>query len=305
MLPLEHIRSLLSGPALTTVEGLPYRRAGSGKVRELFDLGDELLMVATDRLSAFDVVLPDGIPGKGVILTQLSRFWFERTGDILPNHLVPDHDRRLAELLPHQPGLAARSMLVRKLKPLPIEAVVRGYLAGSGWKDYRATGQLAGHTLPAGLRESERLPQPLFTPSTKAALGAHDEPLTEAQAAELLGPRFEEVRSAALALYRRGSELAAKAGIILADTKFEFGTDATGRLHLIDEALTPDSSRYWPLDGYAPGRSQPSFDKQFTRDWLETQPWDKKPPAPRLPREVAEGTRDRYWTALERLTQAR
>ena len=305
MLSLEHIRPLLSQPALTQVTCLPHRHIGSGKVRELFDLGGELLMVASDRLSAFDVVLPDGIPGKGAILTQLSRFWFERTTDIVPNHLVANHDVRLAEVLHGQPALAARSMLVRKLKPLPIEAVVRGYLAGSGWKDYQATGQLVGHALPAGLRESEKLPKPLFTPSTKAAQGDHDEPITEAQAAVLLGGRFEEVRATAIALYNRGSELAAKAGIILADTKFEFGTDEAGKLYLIDEALTPDSSRYWPLDGYAPGRSQPSFDKQFTRDWLESQPWNKKAPAPRLPREIAEGTAQRYWTALERLTQAR
>lgn len=287
---------------LLTVTGLPYPHIASGKVRELFDLGENLLLIATDRLSAYDVVLPDGIPDKGRVLTQISMYWFEQAKDILPNHLVPNHDKALADVLSGRPDLVSRSMLVRKLKPLPVEAVVRGALAGSGWKDYRQTGALFGQALPAGLLESSLLPEPLFTPTTKAQAG-HDEPLTLQECEKLLGADlFQRVKSASLRLFALGAEKAASAGLILADTKFEFGLDEAGTLHLIDEVMTPDSSRYWPAAGYIPGKPQPSYDKQFVRDYLETLDWPKTPPGPRLPAEVIEGTRSRYLEALEKLT---
>ena len=262
----------------------------SGKVRELFELDSErLLLVASDRISTFDVVLPTEIPDKGRVLTGLSGFWFARTSEIVPNHLL--------EL-----RADGRSTEARRLSMLPIECVVRGYLAGSGWKDYQATGATSGHALPEGLQESDRLPEPIFTPATKAVEG-HDENIGRDQAAELVGAElFEQVQRVALELYRFGSEHAAARGIILADTKFEFGLDEAGRLVLGDEALTPDSSRFWPADEYEPGRGQPSFDKQFVRDYCEELGWDKTAPGPELPEEIVAGTRARYVEAFERLT---
>jgi phosphoribosylaminoimidazole-succinocarboxamide synthase len=263
---------------------------GSGKVREIFRLDDErLLLVASDRISTFDVVLPTGIPDKGRVLTGLSGFWFARTQAIVPNHLLALRGD-------------GRSMEVRRLEMLPIECVVRGYLAGSGWKDYRESGATSGHDLPAGLRESERLPQPIFTPATKAQEG-HDENISRADAAELVGAeRLQEVERVALELYRFASEHAASRGIIIADTKFELGLDAEGTLVLGDEALTPDSSRFWPEDEYETGRPQASFDKQYVRDYCESLGWDKTAPGPELPDEVVTGPRARYVDAFERLT---
>ncbi len=262
----------------------------SGKVREIYALDDErLLLVASDRISTFDVVLPTPIPDKGRVLTGLSAFWFARTGDIVPNHL-----------LAVQPD--GRAMVCRRLEMLPIECVVRGYLAGSGWKDYRESGSVCGHVLPTGLRESERLPEPIFTPATKATEG-HDENIDEEQAAELCGAdRYRAAKEASLALYRFASAHAEARGIVLADTKFELGVAPDGALVLGDEALTPDSSRFWPASGYEPGRAQPSFDKQFVRDWCEATGWDKTPPGPELPDEVVSGTRARYVEAFELLT---
>ena len=262
----------------------------SGKVREIFALDDErLLLVASDRLSAFDVVLPTPIPDKGRVLTGLSAFWFSRTRDIVPNHLL--------EVRPD-----GRSIVCRKLEMLPIECVVRGYLAGSGWRDYRETGAVCGHGLPEGMRESERLPKPIFTPATKATEG-HDENIDEEQASTLCGAdAYEAAKSASLALYEFAAAHAEARGIILADTKFELGWAPDGTVTLGDEALTPDSSRFWPLDEYAPGGPQPSFDKQFARDWCEASGWDKTSPGPELPEEVASGTRARYVEAFERLT---
>ena len=298
---IEEIRKSLPSEALMNVEGLPFKKIASGKVREIFDLGDKLLIVATDRISAFDSIMPNGVPGKGILLTQISLWWFAQAAKIMPTHLVPAHDAAVAELLKDFPQLVARSMIVRKLKPLPIEAVVRGYLAGSGWKEYRKTQAILDHALPAGMLESQRLPEAIFTPSTKAAEG-HDEPITEARCAEILGaPVFEKVKAATLALFALGSKVADHAGLILADTKFEFGLDDAGNLFLIDEVLTPDSSRYWPQEGYAPGKPQPSFDKQFVRDYLEGIGWNKLPPAPALPEDVVAKSRDLYFGALEKL----
>ena len=264
---------------------------GSGKVRELYALDDErLLLVASDRISTFDVVLPTEIPDKGRVLTGLSAFWFARTSSIVPNHLL---------------GLQvdARSSECRRLEMLPLECVVRGYITGSGWKDYQATGATSGHTLPAGLRESDRLPEPIFTPSTKADEG-HDENIDLDQAGELVRPeRLQEVERVALELYRSASEHALTRGIIIADTKFEFGVDGEGQLVLADEAFTPDSSRFWPAADYEPGRAQPSFDKQFVRDYCESLGWDKTPPGPDLPDDVVAGTRARYIEAFEGLTE--
>jgi phosphoribosylaminoimidazole-succinocarboxamide synthase len=262
----------------------------SGKVREIYALDDErLLLVASDRISTFDVVLPTEIPDKGRVLTGLSAFWFARTKHIVPNHLLGLRDD-------------ARSMECRRLEMLPIECVVRGYITGSGWKDYRATGEVCGHRLPAGLRESERLPEPIFTPSTKAHAG-HDENITGEQAAELVGrERFAEVERVALELYRFAAAHAEARGIIVADTKFELGVDDSGLLVLADEVFTPDSSRFWPLDSYEPGRSQPSFDKQFARDYCESVGWDKTDPGPELPDDVVAETRAKYIEAFERLT---
>ena len=301
----QELRAALPETALREINGLPFKRVATGKVREIFDTGDAYLIVASDRLSAFDVVLPDGIPGKGIILTQVSLYWFEESASLIENHLVPDHRRAVAVLLREHPQLIARSMLVRKLKPLPIEAVVRQYLSGSGWKDYLKTGTLFGLPVPAGLRESEGLPTPMFTPTTKAAAGQHDLPVTQEEGARLLGEeRFEEVRDISLNLFALGSAAARRAGLILADTKFEFGTDADGRLVLIDEILTPDSSRYWPADAYAPGGPQTAFDKQYVRDYLETLDWDKTAPGPSLPQEVIQQTLARYLEAADKLLPA-
>ena len=279
----------------------------AGKVRDLYDLGaGRLLLVASDRLSAFDVVLPTPIPDKGRLLTGLSRFWFAATADLVANHLLGADPATLPpSLAPSAAALRGRMMVCRRLEILPVECVVRGYLAGSGWKDYRATGRVSGIALPPGLREGDRLPEPVFTPSTKAAAG-HDEPIDfDAVVALVGGPRAEAVRAVALRLYTRGAEVCARAGILLADTKFELGLDpATGELLLADEVLTPDSSRFWEAAGWEPGRPQASFDKQFVRDWLEGQAWDKTPPGPALPADVVEGTRARYVAAFERITGA-
>jgi phosphoribosylaminoimidazole-succinocarboxamide synthase len=273
-----------------------------GKVRDVYDLGERLLIVATDRLSAFDVVLPTGIPDKGVILTQLSLFWFGLLRDVVPNHvLASDVDAYPAPLHRHRAQLEGRSMIVARTEPLPIECVVRGYLAGSGYKDYLATGEVCGVRLPPGLREAARLPEPVFTPATKAEAG-HDENIPFERAAELVGAeRAARVRDLSLALYARARAHAEARGILLADTKFEFGV-RDGQLVWIDEALTPDSSRFWPADAYTPGRSQPSFDKQYVRDYLESVSWDKRPPGPSLPADVVRQTRARYREALTRLT---
>jgi len=274
-----------------------------GKVRDLFDLGDRLLLVATDRISAFDYVLGSGIPDKGKVLTQLSAFWFAHTAGIVTNHLLStDMSDLPAALQPHRELLQGRSMLVRKTTPLAIECVARGYLSGSGWKEYEASGAVCGVTLPPGLSESERLPAPIFTPATKASTG-HDINISEAEAGALIGePLVTEVRNLTLSLYAAGASYAESHGIILADTKFEFGVTDTGELILIDEAMTPDSSRYWPIDQYAPGGPQPSFDKQFVRDYLEHIHWNKQPPVPSLPADVVDKTRDKYLEAFRRLT---
>jgi phosphoribosylaminoimidazole-succinocarboxamide synthase len=274
-----------------------------GKVRDIYDLGDRLLLVATDRISAFDVVMADPIPDKGRILTQISAFWFRLLSDVVPNHLI---SLDVADFPPacqaHRQSLAGRTMLVKKTRPLPVECIVRGYLAGSGWADYQKTGAVCGIPLPPGLKESDRLPGPIFTPSTKAQLGIHDENITFAQAAATIGPELAaRVREISLALYLRASAWAEPRGIILADTKFEFGLDQ-GALLLIDEVLTPDSSRFWPQADYAPGRAQKSYDKQYLRDYLESLGWNKQPPPPPLPPEVLANTRAKYLEALKNLT---
>ena len=274
-----------------------------GKVRDVHALGaDALLIVASDRLSAFDVVLPDPIPGKGEMLTQISNFWFGKTAHLMPNHLT---GRNVADVLP--PGTdvalyAKRSVVAKRLKPVPVEAIARGYLIGSGWKDYQASGSLCGIALPAGLRQAERLPQPIFTPSTKAAAGDHDQNVSFDHVVATIGADLaEQVRTATLAIYDYAAAYAAERGILIADTKFEFGTDVDGRLYVMDEMLTPDSSRYWPADEYEVGSSPPSYDKQFVRDYLETLDWNKTAPGPRLPREVIDGTAVKYAEALQRL----
>lgn len=274
-----------------------------GKVRDVFDLGNEqLLIVATDRLSAFDVVLPDPIPGKGEMLCQISNFWFGETAHLMRNHLTGID---VASVLPAgvDPVLyARRAVVTKKLKPVPVEAIARGYLIGSGWKDYQRTGRVSGIQLPDGLRQAEQLPQPVFTPSTKAAVGDHDENIDFDTVVRTIGAELaEQVRDATLRLYAFARDYAAQRGIILADTKFEFGTDADGRLYVMDEMLTPDSSRYWPADQYQVGTSPPSYDKQFVRDYLETLDWDKTAPGPRLPAEVIERTRAKYAEALQKL----
>ena len=269
--------------------------AARGKVRDVYDLGERLLVVATDRLSAFDHVFPEPVPDKGRVLSQLSAFWFRRTEGLIPNHLIADRVEEFpSELRRHDGVLHGRSMVVRKLRMFPVECVARGYLAGSGWKEYRERGTVCGIRLPAGLRESERIPEPVFTPATKAETG-HDENVPFDRVVEMVGARVaEELRDRTLALYRWASDYAASRGILVADTKFEFGTAPDGTLTLADEALTPDSSRFWPRDGYEPGRPQPSYDKQFARDWLESVRWNKQPPVPSLPEPVIEGTRRRY-----------
>jgi phosphoribosylaminoimidazole-succinocarboxamide synthase len=282
----------------TDFPGLKLR--GRGKVRDIYELGDRLLIVATDRLSAFDVVLPTPIPDKGRVLTQLSMFWFEKLADIVPHHVISAKEFP-GELAPYRDSLDGRAMLVRRAEPIPIECVVRGYLSGSGWKDYQKTGTVCGIPLPAGLRESDRLPEPIFTPSTKATTG-HDENISFTETITRVGrPLAERLRDMSLAIYRRAAEYAAARGIIIADTKFEFGLIGE-QLIWIDEALTPDSSRFWPGDQYAPGKAQPSFDKQFVRDYLERVGWNKQPPAPILPPDVVAGTRNKYREAYQRIT---
>ena len=291
----------LAAPLLATrLNGLvPHRQ---GKVRDIYDVEDALLMVATDRISAFDYVLASGIPDKGKVLTQLSAFWFHRTRDIVPNHVLETDVRRYpADLSRHADVLAGRSMLVRRTNPVLVECVARGYLSGSGWKDYAATGAVCGVRLPAGLRESDRLPEPIFTPATKAASG-HDVNISETEAGRLIGAKLlEKLRSLTLALYAFGAAHADRCGILLADTKFEFGLTADDEVLLIDEVMTPDSSRYWPKDQYSPGRAQPSFDKQFVRDYLEQIRWNKQPPVPSLPDDVVARTREKYIEAFRRL----
>ena len=286
----------------TAIRSLPL--VHRGKVRDLYAVGeDKLLVIQTDRLSAFDVILPTPIPDKGRVLTALSLFWFERLRHILPNHLTgmdPESVVQPAERW----QVAGRAMVVRKLQPLLIEAVVRGYVAGSAWKDYQASGAVCGIALPAGLQEAQKLPRPIFTPATKAPAGSHDENIDFATAERIVGAQqAASVRDYAIQLYSEAAAYAATRGILIADTKFEFGTDAAGALYLIDEALTPDSSRFWPADEYRLGTNPPSFDKQFVRDWLETQPWNKKPPAPALPADVARRTGEKYAEALRRLAQ--
>ncbi|HYB33271.1 MAG TPA: phosphoribosylaminoimidazolesuccinocarboxamide synthase [Steroidobacteraceae bacterium] len=295
----------MSAPTVyrTALRGLT--RLHEGKVRDIYAVdADTLLIVTTDRLSAFDVVLPDPIPDKGRVLNSISNFWFARTRQLVPNHLTGRDPASIVSDPDERALLAGRAVLVRRLRALPVEAVVRGYLIGSGWKDYQARGELCGIALPAGLELAARLPQPLFTPSTKARPGEHDENVPFAAVAALIGPQLAAaVRDTALALYRFAAEYALGRGIIIADTKFEFGVDASGTLTLIDEVLTPDSSRFWPADTYRVGTSPPSFDKQFVRDYLETLDWDKKAPAPRLPPEVIARTSEKYREALARLTE--
>jgi phosphoribosylaminoimidazole-succinocarboxamide synthase len=278
--------------------------ARRGKVRDVYDLGDRLLIVATDRISAFDYVLGSGIPDKGKVLTQLSAFWFDRLGDLVPHHvLAVDVDSFPAVTEPYRDILRGRSMIVRKTEPLPIECVARGYLVGSGWKDYQRTGAVCGVTLPPGLRESDRLPTSIFTPATKAETG-HDENISEADAAAIVGADVvRRLRELTLAIYERGVHVAEACGIIIADTKFEFGRWGD-ELILIDEVLTPDSSRFWPMDQYVPGRAQPSFDKQYVRDHLEAIGWNKQPPVPSLPDDVVMRTREKYLEAYRRLTRS-
>jgi phosphoribosylaminoimidazole-succinocarboxamide synthase len=273
-----------------------------GKVRDIYEIDAErLLIVQTDRLSAFDVILPTPVPGKGRVLTQVSNFWFERLAHVIPNHLLPV-DPASVVAPDERAQVEGRAFVVRRLAPLPIEAIVRGYVAGSGWKDYQRTGSICGIPLPAGLQEAQQLPAPIFTPSTKAPAGTHDENIPYAEAERLLGPaRAAEVRDAAITLYTEAAVFAATRGILIADTKFEFGTDAAGTLYLIDEALTPDSSRFWPQSGYRIGISPPSFDKQFVRDWLEAQHWNKQPPAPALPADVLAKTAEKYQEAVRLL----
>ena len=296
------IAAALPKSAVTTIDGLPFPHLASGKVREIYDLGDALLLTATDRLSAFDVILPDGIPGKGAILTQISNWWFAQSSGLIQNHLLPDQVGEFARRGLTNPDLQLRSMIVRKLKPLAIECVTRGYLIGSGWSSYQKTGAVCGIQLPAGLRQADRLTAPIFTPTTKAPKGQHDEPINDAQAAAIIGAAlYEKVKTTSLALYQFGHDRAKQAGMILADTKFEFGTDASGALFLIDEVLTPDSSRYWPAAEYRPDCSPPSYDKQFVRDHLIALQWDQQPPAPRLPAEVIARTQEKYLAALRTL----
>ena len=276
------------------------KHVGSGKVRELFEVGDDqLLLVASDRISAYDVVLPQDIPDKGKVLTGLSHFWFQLTESVCPNHFISVQAKDLPDV--GMDDLAGRATLCKRAKPLPIEFVVRGYITGSGWSDYQKTGEVCGHRLPEGLRESDRLPTPLLTPATKAVTG-HDENISEERAAEIVGAEtYEAAKGYALGLYEKGSSIALERGVIIADTKFEFGM-VDGEVVLIDEVLTPDSSRFWPEDLYEAGKSQPSFDKQYVRDWLNESGWDRNPPPPDLPEDVVQATRERYIEAYERVT---
>lgn len=275
-----------------------------GKVRDIYDVDDKtMLLIATDRLSAFDVVLPTPIPQKGAILTQIANFWFEKLGHVVPNHLTGIDPDSLVTDPAEKAQLGKRALVVKKLKPLPIEAIVRGYLVGSGWKEYKASGTVCGITLPAGLQEASKLPEPIFTPSSKAAVGDHDENISLQRTAELLGQDLaDKVAKVSIQLYKEAAEYALTRGIIIADTKFEFGLDDQGTLYLIDEVLTPDSSRFWPADQYKVGSNPPSYDKQFVRDWLESTGWDKMPPGPELPVDVAARTGEKYREAYQKLT---
>ena len=285
----------------SNLPGIPLLQRG--KVRDIYDLDNALLLVTTDRLSAFDVIMPDPIPYKGQVLNQISIFWFEQMRDLCPNHLLATEVKDFpASLQPFAQQLEGRSVLVKKCQPLPVEAIVRGYISGSGWKDYQNSGKISGHELPAGLKESDKLPQPIFTPSTKAEIGEHDENITVAQAEAMMGKELaDKVAALTIAIYQKGAEIAAKAGIIIADTKLEWGL-YNGELTLIDEVLTPDSSRFWPAASYQPGRGQDSYDKQFVRDYLESINFNKQPPAPHLPKEVIEKTSQLYLEALKRLS---
>ncbi len=291
-----------NNPIRELSETIDAKKIASGKVREIYDLEDSVLLVATDRISAFDVVLPGGIPGRGIILTQLSRFWFEKTRHLASNHLVPDEDHVLKANLELSQESSLRSMVAQKLKPLDIECVVRGYLAGSGWSSYQESQTVCGIALPSGLQQASELPEPIFTPTTKASEG-HDLPVTEGEAKQIVGETvFLKVKEISLALYEFGRSLANKAGIILADTKFEFGTDEAGNIFLIDEVLTPDSSRYWEASEWREGISPASFDKQIIRDYLNPLDWDKTSPGPELPNHIIDRARNRYLEVYERLT---
>jgi phosphoribosylaminoimidazole-succinocarboxamide synthase len=284
------------------IKSLPFLHRG--KVRDIYAVGDDkLLIVQTDRLSAFDVILPDPIPQKGRVLTALSQFWFDKLGSVVANHLTGVDPKSVVSLA-DQSQVAGRAMVVKKLKPLMIEAVVRGYVVGSGWKEYQASGTICGIQLPTGMQQAQRLPEAIFTPATKAPAGQHDENISYEAACEIIGEDYaRQVRDISLRLYSQAAEFASTKGIIIADTKFEFGTDASGTVHLIDEILTPDSSRFWPASSYQVGISPPSFDKQFVRDWLERQTWNKKAPAPHLPQDVLEKTSEKYQEALRLLTR--
>jgi len=292
----------MSGILETNLKSLPFLHRG--KVRDLYAVGDDkLLVVQTDRLSAFDVILDDPIPNKGKILTAMSNFWFKKFGHLMPNHETGIDPVSL--VAPEEADqVEGRAIVVKKFQPLGIEAIVRGYIIGSGWKDYQKTGAICGIALPAGLKEAQKLPQTIFTPSTKAPMGQHDENISYEEAEKIVGADIaRQVRDAAIDLYTQAAEYAASRGIIIADTKFEFGLDENGKIHLIDEILTPDSSRFWPMSSYQVGMSPPSFDKQFVRDWLDAQPWDKKAPAPRVPQDVLDQTSAKYAEALRLLTQ--
>lgn len=286
----------------TSIKSL--KRIHQGKVRDIYDIdANTMLLVSTDRLSAFDVILPTGIANKGAMLTQMANFWFEKLKNVVPNHLTGIDPNTVVSDPAEQAQLGSRAVVVKKLKALPIEAIVRGYLVGSGWKEYKAKGTVCGIQLPVGLQEASKLPSPLFTPSSKAAVGEHDENISLQQCADLIGQEMaDKVASAAIALYKQAAEYALTRGIIIADTKFEFGLDANGVLHVMDEVLTPDSSRFWPADSYAVGSNPPSYDKQFVRDWLENSGWNKTAPAPELPADVAHKTSEKYMEAFERLT---
>lgn len=286
----------------SSIKSLPL--INQGKVRDIYDIdADKMLIVTTDRLSAFDVILPTPIAGKGAVLTQIANFWFDKLKHLIPNHLTGIDPDSLVTDPAEKAQLGERAIVVKKLKPLPIEAVVRGYLVGSGWKEYQKFGTVCGIALPGGLQEAARLPEPIFTPSTKAEIGAHDENITFEKTVDLVGAALAaKVRDAAIALYQAAAEFALTRGIIIADTKFEFGLDAAGTLYLIDEALTPDSSRFWPADQYQMGSNPPSFDKQYVRDWLEASGWNKQAPAPELPADVASRTSEKYREALRQLT---
>jgi len=283
------------------LDGLKFFK--SGKVREVYDMGDKLLIISTDRISCFDVILPTPIPGKGEVLTQVSKFWFEFTKDIVGNHLISaDVDNFPPELTSYKNVISGRSMLVKKAQPFPVECIVRGYLSGSGWKDYKRTGCICGIKLPAGLRQSDKLPEVIFTPSTKAEVG-HDENVSQRYIENKIGKETaDKIKKFSIEVYTKARDYAQERGIIIADTKFEFGI-SDGEIILIDEVLTPDSSRFWPMDEYSPGKAQPSFDKQFVRDYLETLDWDKTPPGPELPDEIVNKTKEKYQQALKILTQ--